>query len=86
MTTDPILDSDEARSLVHQLCLMTGQARGTVLAQALREQLRRTRELQARRALPNRADVLARAILANYAGRGIPENHCWGESESALAE
>ncbi len=86
MSTDPILDSDEARSLVRQLCLLTGEPGGTVLTNALREQIRRTRELRARRSWTDRADVLARAIHANYAGRGIPENHCWGESEPVLAE
>ncbi len=86
MSTDPILDSHEARSLVRQLCLLTGEAGNAVVTKALREHVRRTREQQTLRLRGSRADVMARAIHANYMGRGIPENHCWGEGEPALAE
>ncbi len=80
MSTDLLLQGDEAAALAHELAALTGDTPARVLAAALREHLVRTQEARRFRAWNDRAEVLGRALAASR-GPGIPVNHCWGASD-----
>ena len=80
MSSELTIYSEEASTLVGELCALTAESSATVIVAALRDRLERLRAEQ----LGGSAERLAaldRALRASD-GPGIPARHCWGRVEA----